>query len=255
MKIILVFLMTVCVTSLPAFGVETKTRDLTQAQYNELILALKRGDVGELPRCPVNECPSNISHLLRATAFRIEWNLASSSQEAARCISESKDNESFAAYTCARIISANAINLYGYYGYWSTLRSLAKATKRGYADGTWQKLWGKNAGTEANSPVIQDSIALQRLAMRKPHFEYKQTIKSVQLFGDGSAKSYTNDFKPSHAILNYPSAYIYVNGKRLMMLIDTGSAVSSLNASAAKIAGVSRLEVSGLSSTSDVPPL
>lgn len=242
--------MTVCVTSLPAFGVKMKARDLTQAQYNELILALKRGDAGELPRCPANECPSNIAHLLQAAAFRIEWNLASSSQEATRCISESRDKEIFAEYTCARIISANAINLYGYYGYWSTLEPLANATRRGYADGTWQKLWGKNAGTESTSPAIQDSINLQSAAIQKPHFEYKSSVKSIQVFGDGTAKSYSNGFKPRKALLNYPSAYVHVNGKRLVMLIDTGAAVSSLNASAAKRVGVSILRASGLSSTS-----
>lgn len=214
--------------------------DLTPMEYNSIEKALLRGDEGALPGCIGDTCPYDMSLLLKAASFRIGWNLAASLKAAKRCVDHSSVSHTLTNYTCARLVNSDSENLYGYYGYWSSIEVLANSIRRGYQDNTWSKLWNVKSPASSN-PVIKSSESLKRYEFEKSTISYINAVNSIPIVGDGSAKKY--ELSPGEhvnikPVVNYPSVYVKINGETLLMLIDTGASTTSLHASVAKRLGV-----------------
>lgn len=239
----LLFIMVLYIMPTLAKG-EVKGHDLTLAEYNSIEIALARGDESALPTCLNGSCSLDMVHLLNAAAFRIKWNLPDSLQEARRCADLASVNHDFTRYTCARLVNSDATNLYGYYGYWSTVDVLADAIRQGYENHAWTKLWGIHDSASSN-PVIQSADKLKKYYFEKEIIQHDNAIASIPLLGDGSAKKYTDDGSGHliiRPILNYPSARVSINGKHLVMLIDSGTQSTTLHASTAKKLGITALD-------------
>ncbi len=224
---------------------ERVTDDLKPTDYQKINQALIRADEIALPRCQNDNCRADMVHLLRAATLRIQWKLEESLREARLCEKLSGKNDDITHYACARLIHSDATNLFGYRGYWSTIGVLADALKRGYTD----QVWGHSSSVSSNQTIMEADRLKKELI--KYHFgektiEYDDAITSVPLVGSGSQKTYSyniNNQKAIRAIINYPSVHVNVNGENLVMLIDTGSAVTTLYESSAKRLGVKSIDL------------
>lgn len=223
---------------------EVAQGDLKPIDYKSINQALNRADEMTLPHCTKDSCPQDITHLIRAAALRIRWKLSDSLQEARICEKLATKNHDVTRYACARLIHSDATNLYGYHGYWSTIDLVADALKQGYANRTW----GHSSAASSN-PTILEADRL-RVELRRYHFikntvEYN-SVNSVPLVGDGKQKTYSYDgHNPTtiRTIINYPSVHVDANGEDLVMLLDTGSAVTTLYESSARRLGIKPIDL------------
>lgn len=214
--------------------------DLTLAQYKQIAIALAQGDESKLPLCLPAVCSEDQRHLIRATALRIQWSLASSLSEASLCVSLSRGTHVATHYTCARLLSADAQSLFGFYGTWSTIQTLADAVQQACE----AKLWG-NSGSCLSAPIFLQASKLRSLHLSKDEITYSPGIKSIPLLGDGRVQSYSDDGHDKVNITTavaYPSVKVSINGKDALMTIDTGAQTTTLYSTA-----TTRLGVTGLS--------
>jgi hypothetical protein len=214
--------------------------DLSLAEYNQVGSALTQGDEGKLPSCVARVCRDDMHHLLKASALRIQWKLADSLDEAYRCATLSRSHHDLTYYTCARLVSADAESLFGFYGEWSTIGLLVDATKRAVA----AHLWGYT-GSLSSTPAVKKASQLKGLILGKEVVTYNPSVTSLALSGEGIVnRSYVFDDQPLSDIkvaLAYPSAHVKMNGVDLVMAIDTGSQSTMLFSSAVKKVGLTVL--------------
>lgn len=221
------------------------TRDLKPTEYHAIDQAMVSGDELALPRCRNEDCPPDMRHLLRASSLRIQWKLQDSLREARRCYELLDEDHDVTRYACARLIRSDATNLFGDRGNWSTIDLLADALKRGYLDHGW----GGSSPASSNEIVVEANRLhgeLKKYHFEKESIEYGDSPSSIPLVGDGKAKSFDGSRNVSRAalsVLNYPSAHVDINGLDLVMLIDTGSDVTTLYTTSARKLGIKSIDL------------
>ena len=215
--------------------------DLTLAQYRQIEIALGQGDESKLPGCTQTICARDFSHLINSLKYRIYWKLDKSLTEARECEALSRDHHVATHYVCSRLMMSDAQALEGLYGLQATMPTLVSAVEQACK----ANLWG-NKGSCTDSPVALQATKLSSLTLAKEVIDYNSTDKSVVVIGDGRVQSLVDDgtskTKNIEFVVTYPTVHAKVNGKDVLLTIDSGAQNTVLFSASAKRVGLSELK-------------
>ena len=217
------------------------TNDLSLSQYRQIEVALTQGDESLLPKCLPNTCPRDMRHLLSALSYRIQWKLKNSLKEANDCELLSRTAHVATHYLCSRLMTFNAQGLDGLYGLQQTIPILADAVDKACN----AQLWG-NKGSCADSPIAVQAHKLKTLTLAKEVVSYSESKGPVTVLGDGSPQTFVDTENGKTRIdlrVSYPTVHASINGKDVLLTIDTGAQGTTLYRSSAKRVGL--VELSG----------
>jgi len=205
--------------------------------YNEIAIAMGRGNIDDLPNCSKTKCPFDINELASAVADRIQWKLENSLVKATLCEKEARNKYVYTQYACAQLINADAAGLFGVYGEKTTFPVLIESIKQLYL----HRAFGLT-GSMKHDANIARGIEFKQTYIPKPSISYDNSVQAINIFGRrvtnyGAIKTIHSSLLLSAEIL-FPSAVVKINGEDFSMRVDTNSQGTGLYPEAARRAKV-----------------